>query len=1626
MKYLALLLFCLPLLAQDAVNPCAVNTRSLDCSAPDGPAEAEFRQIKLNGRRKEDPTVAAGEDLVLAATLKYTKRAHAVVTTTFTGSGGSTCPDRIENQRLKPELDVTYSAALTITGSTLNFSGSGLEFTIPGSALSGASAAVLTVTFTVTGSSAPGCLATPYPSMTKVFTLLVDDGSFYGEIIAENDDEADDTDYSDAKRMPPVVPEHSYFLVDQDRKIKFTANFTTLGGATAADDEIHWSVTPASAGTFTNGATGKTVKFRQGAYQSLALDDVVVRAEGPDNTTVTFKLSYISVDPLEVQMSTSETRQFVVPEVNIHPTTADKSIIVGLLGQPEIVGNKFNGVRLRTREHSGLALASESFVPGEALQWAHTGRVLLRGTYLHIANTLVLEVTSSSDEGTYNLSWEIKRLFHSERRFLHHAVVQVEDVPLPTTLTLVKDGTSDTGPFPLGLDGAQLHMRALTSGGTFASGFPTWAIQAPPGSSITPPPAGTDHANFLFDKPGTYTFTVTENGQTDQAVVLVYGIDLDADSDNDNGLANPAGSPAEDLVENSSPGKILIASLGDTDGDLIPDFADGFDFDAGAAAKDDASTHNFVPLVLRLPEPTDPAVARIRFDYEGAAPLLTMTTDNDPLLPHFSSAAPLHPLRLWRKDGNQPRNAHEVPAGDFIESITYFNASDLGFTNNNREVVLYLESIGGSTTWGDQSVEVLLDYDGIGPTPYIHSDSLVFSSVSVKVTPLSLLRTGVAHTLTATALPAGGNFAWALTQGAARATVTGPLNTDTLQVTANQHSENLGDIVATVAYTAPVPGGTPATVVQMAVPLPAYYIGFIRDNGNANPNDDASLSYLDVSNERTIEKISPTNGHTDIDNFKLQVSGPLVDASIPEALITLEALKPDATPFSTARTQQKNLTRVASTHHYRSDYMRLVVDKWDRDAKLGQTILIDWDSSDHAVEILGQKVKLTYTPTPNFSLETQLPVGHNPRTFNVAVHWMTGITDVTSASATWRVLRDMRRRFAQANMGPILDSVDEIAPPHNFIAISQDTGNPAAGGGTFHIKVIANRGVYGLVTWNIASASVASRSPFATAGQLRTALQAAAPTSGGSPGDRLVVSRFQNHSVFAADATHQSADLLITDPGGGTITLIVSDSDATQHLSAPPVTTSMLAWGANNFLIGSVEQRSLIRNFDRGTDIYDLFVSESITDGNGDPLKGASMIWGSGQPSYRQGNDPIRHNVFITHDGADTAGANPSLSSHEVGHSLLDAIHAVHNNEQVMKDTDGNQINSESGSKRFADRSIYFDSEHVSTAGVYINQVTRMRSSAMTFPGKRRSEEDHLAVVSNHLPPPALTEGPLLQEVGSLSDEDHQEAAEPDPLDRLLSSHGPRSRAQAMHMWKDIPNKDKLGADLGQKLFQDQDDTSLSKVLRLIAKLRLDSQRENVWTFVTTPGRPLNQRLLGLRVLLQLESSTRVHREVSELIGAMASFTHTQRVQVVELTWYQDIAMARQSLAAIGALAGEAMTRLQTKLATDALPELGSWGDIHNRVLGEMRTVDLLERRSNELMELYLEQATDRSIRNRVLSGIFSLHLEAAILAKAQQLQGSLDEIGEIRLLSLRDALFDALDENQVQKLEEGGLSAPD
>jgi hypothetical protein len=229
---------------------------------------------------------------------------------------------------------------------------------------------------------------------------------------------------------------------------------------------------------------------------------------------------------------------------------------------------------------------------------------------------------------------------------------------------------------------------------------------------------------------------------------------IDIDSDNTNGFDDPDRTPEEDRIEDDAtkPGKILAVNDNDDDGDGIPDFADGFDWDGitsedDRAAFDDPNTpehepqEQFVPVILVLPEGVNPSVAKVKLTYSASDPRPYHVTENPDGLQRTGSGTAQDPyiyaagpgdLRLWTKDGSAARDkASLATGGDFVPSNVELSWSALpdGPTADTQR--LWLEAIAPSTNLGDQQITVSLDPDGPGPGGYVASDAVRVSNLRV-------------------------------------------------------------------------------------------------------------------------------------------------------------------------------------------------------------------------------------------------------------------------------------------------------------------------------------------------------------------------------------------------------------------------------------------------------------------------------------------------------------------------------------------------------------------------------------------------------------------------------------------------------------------------------------------------------------------------------------------------------------------------------------------------------------------------------------------------------------------------------------------------------------------------------
>jgi len=94
-----------------------------------------------------------------------------------------------------------------------------------------------------------------------------------------------------------------------------------------------------------------------------------------------------------------------------------------------------------------------------------------------------------------------------------------------------------------------------------------------------------------------------------------------------------------------------------------------------------------------------------------------------------------------------------------------------------------------------------------------------------------------------------------------------------------------------------------------------------------------------------------------------------------------------------------------------------------------------------------------------------------------------------------------------------------------------------------------------------------------------------------------------------------------------------------------------------NFLIGSVDQRTLLKNYDTGSDRIDVIVVGGLTSTD----LGEAMMHGVSinANSARHAIDSIRFSLVIVQAAMNAGDLNYDVFPHEMGHVLMDLIHAI-------------------------------------------------------------------------------------------------------------------------------------------------------------------------------------------------------------------------------------------------------------------------------------------------------------------------------------------------------------------------------
>lgn len=510
-------------------------------------------------------------------------------------------------------------------------------------------------------------------------------------------------------------------------------------------------------------------------------------------------------------------------------------------------------------------------------------------------------------------------------------------------------------------------------------------------------------------------------------------------------------------------------------------------------------------------------------------------------------------------------------------------------------------------------------------------------------------------------------------------------------------------------------------------------IRFTHGSPNLPYADDPSLAILNISNYGTDRGNNPdgsspfpafdfrrfhAHGDRDRDTFKVEVldikASGLLDVEIEALCPTYNAAgavtghKSFADTDAAKRKLASKAEKQGTTQRFRTGYLRLVTDKVDKAAADKQTVMTSdlVDANQKQVEILDQLVKASYvipscTQNPKCTASAELPIGTDRRRLRIAVHVLRltpgGALVVQLNDAEKRVLKWVRRTYAQAAIAPKLtQAVRAVDPPENMVSIGNDSGLTAAGDGQLRFRINATgkaSQVIGPIT------PTAGDTPLTTANALAALI--AAPYS-------AAVS--QNSARLNDPVGRKSADIVITEATGVRVTIDqVLTLDSRQTLSVGRANPANLqSWavpaGNNNWNVGSLEQRTVLRNHDTGDNLVDVFVVTNVTAGN----RAEAMMSGHRIDANRPAGPQVLFSAFMTAITMDGTNNNPFVLSHEIGHVLGEVVHSPAANppaEVSVMDANGTEVaNAANASKRIRDGATTFDGP----PGQF-NLITRMR-----------------------------------------------------------------------------------------------------------------------------------------------------------------------------------------------------------------------------------------------------------------------------------------------------------------------------
>jgi hypothetical protein len=181
--------------------------------------------------------------------------------------------------------------------------------------------------------------------------------------------------------------------------------------------------------------------------------------------------------------------------------------------------------------------------------------------------------------------------------------------------------------------------------------------------------------------------------------------------------------------------QVLEVNDGDSDGNGVPDFADGMEFPLNSPLFHEVNDATRVSASMKSVGVSGTPGKKVRFTYPSADPMdMTISTDSNGTR-HYNPGEGA--LRLWKDigDADTPRKPASVkdggdfiPSGVWLDYHTCFSGSPLYFA---------VESVALSQERNDQHIVVEYDNDGDGPELGYVVDECVITSISTHIKAVS-------------------------------------------------------------------------------------------------------------------------------------------------------------------------------------------------------------------------------------------------------------------------------------------------------------------------------------------------------------------------------------------------------------------------------------------------------------------------------------------------------------------------------------------------------------------------------------------------------------------------------------------------------------------------------------------------------------------------------------------------------------------------------------------------------------------------------------------------------------------------------------------------------------------------